>query len=318
MDARAQETERRADASHWRGATTTAAGAGKRASPQHRMSDHRATLTIVNQLRFEEGLGSYSVNVAPESVWVLKGVGTHVLQIQLEVGIPQVSEKAGRLLYLETTLYAPEGSGPRVPLAFAGVSVPFKPDGEVRRPTLYYLITNAQLLALEQRRNGDLRLELQVNGTLPQAASGFPGATPVTEHISIAESRWRQQLAGLGRTLGAEMLIPFPDDDEPRQAIADFLREAQRLLGGREIDGAMLQVRKALETIKNTSSWNWPGKKKKGEVTADERWALIRSAMEDQASGAMHVDVGTRDYRYTRAEVEALIAMTAALSGVMP
>jgi hypothetical protein len=140
------------------------------------MSDHRATLTIVNQLRFEEGLGSYSVNVAPESVSVLKGMGTHVLQVQLEVGIPQAAEKAG-LLYLETALYAPEGSSPRIPLAFADVSVPFNPDGEVRRPTLYYLITNAQLLALEQRRNGDLRLELQVNGTLPQAASGFPGAT---------------------------------------------------------------------------------------------------------------------------------------------
>ncbi len=161
------------------------------------MSDHRATLTIVNQLRFEEGLGSYSVNVAPEGIWILQGMGTHVLQVQLEVGITQ-------------------GSGPRIPLAFADVSVPFNPDGEVRRPTLYYLITNAQLLALEQRRNGDLRLELQVNGILPQATSGFPGATQVTEYISIAESRWRQQLAGLGRTLGAEMLIPFPDDDEPR------------------------------------------------------------------------------------------------------
>jgi hypothetical protein len=40
------------------------------------------------------------------------------------------------------------------------------------------------------------------------------------------------------------MLIPFPDDDEPRRGIADFLREAQRLLGGNEIDSAMLQVRK--------------------------------------------------------------------------
>jgi hypothetical protein len=140
----------------------------------------------------------------------------------------------------------------------------------------------------------------------------------VTEYIGIAESRWRQQLAGLGRTLGAEMLIPFPDDDEPRKVVADFLREAQRLLGGNEIDSAMLQVRKALESIKNTSSWNWPGKKDKGERTADERWASIRAAMEDQASGAMHVDPGTRDYKYTRAEVEALIAMTAALLSIVP
>ncbi len=55
------------------------------------------------------------------------------------------------------------------------------------------------------------------------------------------------------------MLIPFPDDDEPRQAVAGFLRAAQRLLGGDKIDSAMLQVRKASETIKNISSWNWPG-----------------------------------------------------------
>jgi hypothetical protein len=194
---------------------------------------------------------------------------------------------------VETTLYAPEGSGPRVPLASTNASVPFNPEGEVRMPTLQYLIINAQLLALEQRRVGDLRLELQVRGFLPQAATGFPGAPEVTEYISIAESRWRQQLAGLGRTLGAEMLIAFPDDDEPRRRVADFLREAQRLLGGSEIDSAMLQVRKALETIKNTSGWNWPGKKDKPDRTVDERWALIRAAMEDQASGAMHVDPGT-------------------------
>ena len=36
------------------------------------------------------------------------------------------------------------------------------PVGEVRLLTLQYLITNAHLLALEQRRTGDLRLELQV------------------------------------------------------------------------------------------------------------------------------------------------------------
>lgn len=47
-------------------------------------------------------------------------------------------------------------------------------------------------------------------------------------------------------------MIPFPADDEPRRAVADFLREAQRLLGGNEVEGAMLQVRKALETIRKT------------------------------------------------------------------
>ena len=153
-------------------------------------------------------------------------------------------------------------------------------------------------------------------GFLPQATSGFPGGSEVTEHISIAESRWRQQLAGLGRTLGAEMLIPFPDDDEPHsrrglpaRSPAPAWRQRDRLRDA--------PVRKALETIKNTSTWTWPGKKDKGERTADEQWALIRAAIEDQASEAMHVDPGTRAYKYTRAEVETLIAMTAALLCIM-
>jgi hypothetical protein len=35
-----------------------------------------------------------------------------------------------------------------------------------------------------------------------------------------------------------------------------LLHEAQRLLRGNEIDSAMLQVRKALETVRNTSNWS--------------------------------------------------------------
>lgn len=274
----------------------------------------------VNQLRFDDGLGVYSVSAAPDSVMIAKGMGTHYIQVQLQVGIPEVGAAAGRLLVLETTLYAPQGAtGGSAPLASANVSVPFNPGGEIRRPVLLFLVTNAQVQALEKHRNGDLRLELQINAVLPQASSAFPGATQVTEYITIAESRWRQQLVGLGRTLGAEMLIAFPDDDEVRLAVGGFLREAQRLLGGNEIDAAMLQVRKALETIKNTGSWPSPaGKKDKGEITAPERWALIRAAAADQASGAMHVDPGTKDYTYSRTEVEALIAITAALLNVLP
>jgi hypothetical protein len=255
----------------------------------------------MNQLRFDAGLGKYTVSVAPESVWISKGMGAHDLQLRLEVGIPEVGAEAGQLLSLETTLCAPRSNGPRAPLAYASMSVAFKPAGEVQRPTLHYLITNAQLLALEQSRTGDLHLELDVRGFLPQA-TGFPGGPEVTEHISVAESRWLQQLAGLGHTLGVDMMIPFPADDEPRRAVADFLREAQRLIRSNEIDGAMTQVRKALEIIETTSGWNWPGlKKDKKDPTADERWAWIRSALEDQASGALHVDAAPRTTSTTAA-----------------
>jgi hypothetical protein len=64
----------------------------------------------MDQLRFEEGLGHYSVSVAPDSVWISRGMGTHYFQIQLQVGIPQVGAAAGRLLCLETTLYTPQAT----------------------------------------------------------------------------------------------------------------------------------------------------------------------------------------------------------------
>jgi hypothetical protein len=63
----------------------------------------------VDQLRFDDGLGVYSVSAAPDSVMIARGWGTHYIQVQLQVGIPEVGAAAGRLLVLETTLYAPQG-----------------------------------------------------------------------------------------------------------------------------------------------------------------------------------------------------------------
>jgi hypothetical protein len=272
----------------------------------------------LDQLKFDTGLGVYTVSVAPDSVWVHRGLGSHYFRLQLEVGVPEIGPEAGQLLMLDTTLYVAMADGLRAPLGSATASVSFKPVGEIRREELCYPVTNSQLLALEQSRTGDLRLQLRVRGVLPQA-SGFPGAPEATEHIGIAESRWRQQLASLGKALGVDMLIPFPADDQPRRVVADLLREAQRLLGGNEIDSAMLQVRKALEVVTPLSGWNWPGQRKdKHDRTADERWAWIRSALEDQASGALHRDAGTKDYSYSRTEVETLIGMTAALLRIVP
>ncbi|HEY3558874.1 MAG TPA: hypothetical protein VGL05_15490 [Kribbella sp.] len=272
----------------------------------------------MQQLRFDSPLGIYSVTVAPESVSIMQGLGTHYLQVQLNVGIPETDSAAGQLLYLETTLCSAKTGGAVVPIAMANVSVPFAPGGGVQRVTPQYLITNAQLLAVEQHRTGDLRLELHIRGYLPQA-SGFPGSGEVVEHIAVAESRWRQQLDALGRTLGVDMVIPFPADDQPRQAIADLLREAQRQLGGNEITGAMLYIRRALEAIKPIANWNQPSTSgNRNDRTAEQRWAVIRTALEHQASGAMHDDNGTKGYIYSRAEAETLIALTAALLSIVP
>ncbi|MFI5736143.1 hypothetical protein ACIA49_38875 [Kribbella sp. NPDC051587] len=270
---------------------------------------------------FDSPLGTYSVAVAPESIWIHQGMGTHYLQLQLDIGVPEVGTEAGRLLCLETTLSAPRGSsGSTVPLAQVNVSVPFSPDGGLQRVSPQYFLTNAQLLAVEQHRTDDLRLELRIRAYLPQAA-GYPGCAEVVEPVVVADSRWRKQLKGLGRTLGVDMVIPFPAGDGPRQAVADLLRDAQRMLGGNDVDGAMLRIRRALEEIKQIAGWTPPpGSSNRNDraATAEQRWAGIRAALEHQASGAMHGDGGTKGYVYSRAEAEALIGLTAALLTIVP
>ena len=55
---------------------------------------------IVNQLRFEAGLGHYSVNVAPDSVWIFRGVGR------------TTSRAAGRALTQTESIALLRSSGP--------------------------------------------------------------------------------------------------------------------------------------------------------------------------------------------------------------
>ncbi|MDT0468737.1 hypothetical protein [Streptomyces gibsoniae] len=269
----------------------------------------------MNELRFEDET-KYVIDVQTDSLWIHKGMGTHWLDVPLAVSAP-ANRTGTHLLILEADLHAsPSHSTPRAFLGAARVSVA-SGNGGPDRLTLRFLLTGAQILALEAQRVGDLFLELDVRGFLPRT-DRYPGSPQVTEYLSVAESRWRQQLEGLGRSLGVEMTIPFPLGDGPHQAVSDYLREAQRRLGGNDIDGAILEVRRALEQIRAGSCWAWPGKKDKDQQTADERWARIRADLEHQASGALHADSGTKDYTYSRTEAEAMIAATAALLRLLP
>ncbi|MGA5509462.1 hypothetical protein [Streptomyces umbrinus] len=264
----------------------------------------------MDELRFDAPIGSLAIGHRDNGLMILKDLGAHGLRLQLEVKTPAAPE-AGRVLVLETVLYAPYSSGHRGRLGAAAVTLAFSPD-TVERPHLHYSLTSAQVRALEEHRLGDLRLEVEVRAVLPQA-EGHPGCPPATLYIDVAESRWRQQLDALGPALVMEMSVPFPAGDDGRQEAVVYLREAQRRLRDNDVDGAMLEVRRTLEYIRLNSGWDWPGKKPDKERTPEERWAWIRSALEDQASGALHKDAVTKNFTYSRIEAETLIAMAAAL-----
>jgi len=274
----------------------------------------------MHRFGFDAALGTASVDYVDNTLLIDKSVGTHSLQLTLSVQTPQ-PETAGRLMILQTNLFTTWTNGNRAWLGSAVHHLPFIP-GNIHRATLRYLLTSAQVIALEQNRSGDLQLQMAIDAALPQArADLYPSAHETVLYISVAESRWRQQLAGLGKSLAVEMAVPFPAEDDPRQEAVTLLRAAQRQLGGgpEEIDAAILKVRQALEYIEEHCGWRWPGlSKDKKQRTQDERWAWIRSALDDQASGAVHADAVTKNFVYTRDEAEVLIAMTAALLRIVP
>ncbi|WP_329449231.1 hypothetical protein OG906_41320 (plasmid) [Streptomyces sp. NBC_01426] len=269
---------------------------------------------MMDNLNFDEPIGSVAVSPRDNSLLLVKALGTHTLQLTLDIHVPKAPE-AGRVLVLETSLQAPHGNGMPIALAASNATLALRPDQRTDHKFTYTL-TNAQLRALEENRSGDLRLEITVRAVLPQAAAGLhPGSTDIRLYLTVAESSWKRQLEGLGPSLAVEMSVPFPAADEPRREAVQYLLSAQsRLRGAPDIDGALLDVRRTLEYIRENSGWPQPSSKKQFEqYTKEERWAATCKALERQASGALHKDVVTKEFTYTREEAETMIAATAAL-----
>ncbi|WP_133910697.1 hypothetical protein [Streptomyces sp. NBC_00582] len=75
--------------------------------------------------------------------------------------------------------------------------LPFTPEIGIGRRTLKVPLTAAQLHAINEARDGDLRIKLEGTGALPQA-TGYPGNTKEVLHFSVARSRWIHQINALG------------------------------------------------------------------------------------------------------------------------
>ncbi|MEU8776511.1 hypothetical protein [Streptomyces sp. NPDC048606] len=268
---------------------------------------------MMDNLLFDEPIGSIAVSPRDDSLLLLKALGTHTLQLALDIHVPKAPE-AGRVLMLETSLQAPHANGMPIALAGSNTTLAFRPDQRTYH-RFTYTLTNPQLRALEENRSGDLRLEIAVRAVLPQAAAGlYPGCSDIRLYLTVAESRWRQQLEALGPSLAVEMSVPFPATDDPRREAVQYLLTAQSRLRSADIDGALLDVRRALEYIRENSGWPQPSSKKSpDQLTKEERWAATAKALERQASSALHKDALTKTFIYTREEAETMIAATAAL-----
>jgi len=171
---------------------------------------------IVNQLRFEAGLGHYSVNVAPDSVWIFRGMGTHYFQVQLQIGIPEFGAGAGRLLCVETTLYAPGGQ---------------RPAGTAR--------VNERLRPLQPRGRGP-----DADAAIPhyqRAAAAAPSAPSVTAGKKCqASAGQRPAGAGHGARWGRKPCVPTRPPARNRLTLLPRSPTAPLAPYGRDFLGAPL------------------------------------------------------------------------------
>ncbi|MFE9976066.1 hypothetical protein ACFYRD_36475 [Streptomyces hirsutus] len=265
----------------------------------------------MQELRFDDI--RFTVAVDSEQTWLRRTLGGHELSVQLAVGVTPFAE-AGKILALEADLFG-FGTAPaqRSRLARTTANLAYTPVVTVHRVNLPFPLTSLQVHAIEEARAGDIRFEIDLNATLPQAA-GYPGCTQGTVRITMAKSRWEEQIAQLGPSAAFEMAVPYPLGDPERAEVGQHLREAQRLLTTGEVRASILEVRLALEWIQHNVPWDRPGSKKHAsQCTQTERWWRIQDALYSQTSGALHNDAITKDFRYDRAEAETLLAMTAAL-----
>ncbi|GHB18982.1 MULTISPECIES: hypothetical protein [Streptomyces] len=270
----------------------------------------------MQELRFDDI--RFTTAVGSDQTWLRRALGGHELSVQLAVGVSPFAE-AGKILALEAELFG-FGTAPaqRSRLGRTTANLAYTPVVTLHRVNLVFPLTSLQVHAIEEARTGDVRFEIDLNATLPQAA-GYPGCAPATEIITLAKSTWEQQIAQLGPSAAFEMAVPFPFSDPQRAEVGRLLREAQRLLTTGEIRASILEIRRALEWIQHNVDWDRPGSKKlANQCNQTERWWRIQDALYSQTSGAMHNDPVTKDFSYDRAEAETLLAMTAALLRNVP
>ncbi|GGK31183.1 hypothetical protein GCM10011583_73810 [Streptomyces camponoticapitis] len=267
----------------------------------------------MQELRFEDNI-RFTIAVGDSDQTSLRrALGGHELCVQLAVGVSPFDE-AGKLLALEADLFG-SGTVPsrRDRLGRTTANLAYTPKVTVHRRTLSFPLTSLQVHAIEEARAGDVRFEIDFNATLPQAV-GYPGCAQDTVHISIAKSRWEEQIAQLGPSAAFEMAVPYPLGDPERAEVGRTLREAQRLLTVGEVRASILEIRRALEWIQLNVDWHNPGSKKLGnQCSQTERWWRIQDALYSQTCGALHNDAVTKSFDYDRVEAETLLALTAAL-----
>jgi len=177
-------------------------------------------------------------------------------------------------------------------------------------------LTNNQIIGLAERYAGKpVPLELRMRVLLPASKDW----AECQLGMRVPASVWQDAVETLGAAVTTTLTIGLPAADGTQREGAEYLLEARRLLNAGEIDSSIVAARQAMERAEALAGW--PGITKADDLrerTQSQRWRAIYRTAFDQASGAQHADEVTKDFHYSRAEAEALLAIAHALLQVAP
>lgn len=258
------------------------------------------------------GTSSYIQTSADvSSVYLSKGVDTHRLEVQLQLAATGL--ESGALCHLSVDLHT-TGTTDACWLASAPQQTLYLHSSTSAR--LQIPLTNNQIIALTDRYAGKpVPLELKITALLPATTD----RAECQLGLRVPASVWQDAVETLAAAVTTTLTIGLPTADGTQREGAEYLLEARRLLNAGEIDSSIVAARQAMERAEALAGW--PGITKADDLrerTQSQRWRAIYRTAFDQASGAQHADEVTKDFHYSRAEAEALLAIAHALLQVAP
>jgi hypothetical protein len=176
-------------------------------------------------------------------VSITPGVGAHRLLVRVEVEPIEVAPGCN-LVQLDGELHAEHPTGPRWVGSFHPVPVALRTRPPGWLADLVVPLTDAQVLALEQDRNGqDLQIRLDLRASLPQSREHAIVSGQDTRRVPA--STWEAQIHQLGRAVSFTVTVPLPMDGGPLADAARHLRKADQQITNGEYSDAVREARLA-------------------------------------------------------------------------
>lgn len=276
---------------------------------------------------------SRPVRIDVEEVWLRRGLSSQQLRFALNLQAPWLlddSPDSHAVLRLQVLV---EGGTGLVmyPLGIAMLTCLVR-----RFPThedLELLMTDEQLLGLEALRGaGGLDFRFNITATIdsPEAYTGW-AAEQAT--YGVRPARWLEILdsAGQGVTITirvpSPLIDPQPADASPELDAPSAARAALRLRQAREhLRNGNFQdcIRTCRSVLENLAQLQPPTTRadlksvNPQERTQEQRWSALFHDIHSLTSGASHDDPTTQDFRWSRNDAQAALAITASLLARVP